>query len=62
MLQQGIDRGGAIFSRLEGATFGDGRLYVTATDGGDASMGQVWEIDPRRDRLRLVSSRRARRC
>jgi secreted PhoX family phosphatase len=54
VLQQGIDRGGALFSRLEGAAFGDGRLYVTATDGGDARMGQVWEIDPQRDRLRLV--------
>ncbi len=54
VLQQGLDRGGAIFSRLEGATFGGGLLYVTATDGGDAKMGQVWEIDPRRDRLRLV--------
>ena len=54
VLQQGLDGGGAIFSRLEGAAFGDGRLYVTATDGGDAKMGQVWEIDPRRERLRLV--------
>lgn len=54
VLQQGLEAGGAIFSRLEGATFGDGRLYVTATDGGDAKMGQVWEIDPRRDRMRLV--------
>lgn len=54
VLQQGLDRGGAIFSRLEGATFGDGRLYVTATDGGDARMGQVWEVDPERSRLRLV--------
>ena len=54
VLQQGLAAGGAIFSRLEGATFGDSRLYVTATDGGDKKMGQVWEIDPRRDRLRLV--------
>jgi len=54
VVQQGINAGGAIFSRLEGATFGGGRLYVTATDGGDEKMGQVWEIDPRRDRLRLV--------
>jgi secreted PhoX family phosphatase len=54
VLQQGVERGGAIFSRLEGATFADGRLYVTATDGGDARMGQVWEIDPQRDRLRLL--------
>ena len=34
--------------------FGDGRIYVTATDGGNAKMGQVWEIDPRRDRMRLL--------
>jgi len=27
---------------------------VTATNGGDAKMGQVWEYDPRRSRLRLV--------
>jgi uncharacterized protein len=54
VLQQGLDRGGAIFSRLEGAVFGQGRLYVTATDGGEARMGQVWELDPRRQRLRLV--------
>lgn len=54
VLQQGLDRGGAIFSRLEGAIFGDGRLYVTATDGGEAKMGQVWEVDPRRSRLRLL--------
>lgn len=54
VLQQGVEQGGAVFSRLEGATFGDGRLYVTATDGGNAKMGQVWELDPGRDRLRLV--------
>ena len=54
VLQQGLDGGGAIFSRLEGAIFGDGRLYVTATDGGEAKMGQVWEIEPRRERLRLA--------
>lgn len=54
VLAQGLDRGGAIFSRLEGATFGDGRLFVTATDGGDARLGQVWELDPRNERLHLV--------
>ena len=54
VLRQGFDRGGAIFSRLEGAVFGQGRLYVTATDGGEKKMGQVWEIDPAGDRLRLV--------
>jgi secreted PhoX family phosphatase len=54
VLQQGLDGGGAIFSRLEGASFGEGRLYVTATDGGNARMGQVWEIDPVREQLRLL--------
>jgi len=54
VITQGLDRGAAIFSRLEGAWFGDGRLYVTATDGGDARFGQVWELDPKNDRLRLV--------
>ena len=54
VIQQGLERGGAIFSRLEGAWFGDGRLFVTATDGGDARMGQVWELDPKAQRLRLV--------
>jgi secreted PhoX family phosphatase len=54
VMQQGLDRGGAIFARLEGATFGQGRLYVTATNGGNANMGQVWELDPRAGKLRLV--------
>jgi len=54
VFQQGLDRGAATFARLEGAWFGNGRLFVTATNGGDAKMGQVWEYDPRRSRLRLV--------
>lgn len=54
VLQQGLQRGGAIFSRLEGACFADGRLFVTATDGGSARMGQVWELNPAADQLRLL--------
>jgi uncharacterized protein len=54
VMRQGVDRGGALFSRLEGATYGDGRIFVTATDGGDARRGQVWELDPKAERLRLV--------
>lgn len=54
VLQQGLERGGALFSRLEGAAYGDGRIFITSTDGGDAQMGQVWEIDPKNERLRLV--------
>jgi secreted PhoX family phosphatase len=51
---QGRARGGARFARLEGAAYGGGKIYVTATSGGDADMGQVWELDPVRQRLRLV--------
>jgi secreted PhoX family phosphatase len=51
---QGFARGGATFARLEGAWHGGGRIFVTATSGGAAKMGQVWEIDPARSRLRLV--------
>ena len=51
---QGFRRGGATFARLEGATYNDGKIYVTATSGGAAKMGQVWEIDPVKSRLRLV--------
>jgi secreted PhoX family phosphatase len=52
--QQGLDQGGAVFARLEGAWFGDGRLYITATSGGPAQMGQVWEIDPKASTLHLI--------
>ena len=54
VFQQGLDGGAATFARLEGAWFGNGRLFFTATSGGDAKMGQVWELNPRRGRLRLV--------
>lgn len=51
---QGFEGGGAIFGRLEGAWFSGGRVFVTSTDGGDAKMGQVWELDIRNQELRLV--------
>jgi len=54
VFQQGLDRGAATFGRLEGITFGSGRLFITVTNGGDARMGQVWEHDPTRNTLRLV--------
>lgn len=43
---QGLALGAATFGRLEGAWFGGGRLYVNATSGGDAGLGQVWEYQP----------------
>ncbi len=51
---QGLDGGGAIFARLEGAWYAGGRVFVTATNGGNAQMGQVWELDIRDQQLRLV--------
>jgi uncharacterized protein len=51
---QGLARGGAIFARLEGAWWGAGRIFFTATSGGAAKMGQVWELNPSANGLRLV--------
>jgi secreted PhoX family phosphatase len=44
--QQGFERGGAIFSRLEGCWMSDRTLYFVSTDGGNAGQGQVWEYRP----------------
>ena len=51
---QGRRLGGATFARLEGACHADGSIFVTSTSGGDARMGQVWELTPAADELRLV--------
>jgi uncharacterized protein len=57
VFRQGLRLGGAIFARLEGCCFDRGRVLISATNGGDASDGQVWEYQPMPDgrgRLRLV--------
>ena len=54
VFMQGLRQGGAAFARLEGATYGGGRIYITSTSGGDAGYGQVWEFDPTQQTLRLV--------
>ncbi|MSO60730.1 MAG: DUF839 domain-containing protein [Acidobacteria bacterium] len=51
---QGLERGGAIFGRLEGAWYSGGRIYLTSTDGGEAKMGQVWELDIREQEIRMI--------
>ena len=51
---QGRRAGGATFARLEGAWHADGRVYFTSTTGGNATTGQVWELTPAADELRLV--------
>ncbi len=52
--RQGVNKGGATFARLEGAWHADGRIFVTSTNGGDARMGQVWELTPATAELRLI--------
>ncbi len=51
---QGQKLGGSSFARLEGVFFTDGRLVITATTGGNASQGQVWEYTPGTEKLRLL--------
>lgn len=51
---QGFEGGGAIFGRLEGAWYSGGRIFVTSTDGGNARMGQVWELDISEQYIRLI--------
>jgi len=51
---QGFSQGGARFVRGEGMWYGKGKILFTCTSGGEAGEGQVWELDPRRNKLRLV--------
>ncbi|MBW3622902.1 MAG: PhoX family protein [Armatimonadetes bacterium] len=44
--KQGIAKGGATFARLEGCWYGNGQIYMTATNGGDKDLGQVWQYRP----------------
>jgi uncharacterized repeat protein (TIGR03803 family) len=44
--EQGRAKGGAFFLALEGACFHEGSLYFTASEGGDAGLGQVWRFTP----------------
>jgi hypothetical protein len=59
VFRQGYDQGAAVFRRLEGAWFGNGRIYVTATSGGRAKLGQVWELEIATETLRLVYESRS---
>lgn len=51
---QGFAAGGAVFRRLEGCFFGNGRIYFVSTSGGEALCGQVWAYDPQAERLYLI--------
>ena len=57
VFHQGFKQGGAVFARLEGCCFDNGRVLMTTTTGGDTGDGQVWEYQPQpagSGRLRLV--------
>jgi hypothetical protein len=50
-------KGAAIFDRTEGIWTTDRRVYFDCTTGGEAQLGQLWELTPRKvdgGRLRLV--------
>jgi secreted PhoX family phosphatase len=51
---QGFAAGGARFARLEGCWYGNQRIYVVSTSGGNAGQGQVWEYDPAAETMRLL--------
>lgn len=44
--QEGIEKGGATFARLEGCWYGNGSIYLNATNGGDARLGQIFKYTP----------------
>ena len=46
-------KGAAVFSRGEGAWYGNQRIYFCCTNGGEAGKGQVWAYHPRRCELTL---------
>lgn len=54
VFNQGFAAGGARFRRLEGAWFAKGKLYFSATNGGDAGLGQIWVHDPQAQTLTLL--------
>lgn len=47
-------KGAAVFGRLEGAWYGNERIYVLTTNGGPAGQGQVFELDPATDEFRVL--------
>jgi uncharacterized protein len=51
---QGAARGGARFSRLEGAWWGHRTGYFLSTNGGSVGEGQVFEYDPKHETLTVI--------
>ena len=51
---QGRTQGGAGFRRLEGCWWGTNTGYFLATDGGGSNNGQVFELDPLANTVKLI--------
>lgn len=54
LVRQGLANGGSAFIRLEGVIVDEGRVFFTATSGGDAGCGQLWAYRPGEGLLELV--------
>ncbi|MFA6139919.1 MAG: alkaline phosphatase PhoX [Hyphomicrobium sp.] len=54
VFSQGKAKGGTTFARLEGCWYGNGHVYINATSGGAAELGQVWQYDPRTETIKLI--------
>ena len=46
VFDQGYAKGGALFARLEGCRWEDDSVYIVATSGGDAGVGQIFRYVP----------------
>jgi secreted PhoX family phosphatase len=53
-VQQGIAKGGAVFARLEGASYFDGKIYIVSTSGGPVGQGQIFEYEPASGAMRVL--------
>lgn len=51
---QGSRLGGSTFARLEGCWYGNDSIYLVATSGGNAKLGQVWQYRPEQETLTLI--------
>ena len=54
VFKQGKKLGGTTFARLEGCWAGDGLIYFDATSGGGAQAGQIWEYNPKTEKLKMI--------
>ncbi len=54
VFKQGKKLGGTTFSRLEGCWAGNDKIFFDATSGGGAQAGQIWQYDPKSEKLTML--------